>query len=66
MRLTPQELAEILNVNQSAISKLEHQTDMYVSMLRRCIAAMGTTGNPLCLSRRGVRISQFEPLAIDE
>ena len=37
------ELAQRLKVNQPAIAKLEHRTDMYVSTLRRCIAAMGGT-----------------------
>ncbi len=33
-QLTQEALAEILNVKQSAISKLERRTDMYVSTLR--------------------------------
>jgi ribosome-binding protein aMBF1 (putative translation factor) len=37
------ELAARLHANQSAIAKLEHRTDMYVSNLRRCIEAMGGT-----------------------
>ncbi len=28
-------------MNQAAISKLEHQSDIYVSTLRRFVAAMG-------------------------
>jgi transcriptional regulator with XRE-family HTH domain len=35
------QLAEILHINQSALSKLERRTDMYVSMLRSFIQAMG-------------------------
>ena len=41
MNLTQQELADLLQMNQAAISKLEHQSDMYVSTLRRFVAAMG-------------------------
>jgi len=41
LRMTQKELATALKVDQSAISKLEHRTDMYVSTLQRCIAAMG-------------------------
>ena len=35
------ELAARLHVNQPAIAKMERRTDMYVSNLRRFIAAMG-------------------------
>lgn len=34
-------LAESLNVNQAAISKMERRTDMYISTLRSYIQAMG-------------------------
>lgn len=34
-------LAESLHVNQAAISKMEHRTDVYVSTLRDYIRAMG-------------------------
>ena len=37
------ELAARLHVNQPAIAKMERRTDMYVSNLRRFIAAMGGT-----------------------
>ena len=40
-QLTQDALAEILNVNQSAISKLERRTDMYVSTLRNIVKGMG-------------------------
>jgi predicted transcriptional regulator len=41
MHLTQQDLADHLKMNQAAISKLEHQSDMYVSTLRRFVTAMG-------------------------
>ena len=67
LRMTQQELAQALNVDQSAISKLEHRTDMYVSTLRRCIAAMGGQLEIRAVFPEGtVRISQFERLAADE
>ena len=67
LRMTQQELAQALNVDQSAISKLEHRTDMYVSTLRRCIAAMGGQLEIRAVFPEGtVRISQFERLADDE
>jgi transcriptional regulator with XRE-family HTH domain len=39
--LTQQELAEILHVNQAALSKMENQTDIRVSTLRKLLAGMG-------------------------
>ena len=67
LRMTQQELAQALNVDQSAISKLEHRTDMYVSTLRRCIAAMGGQLEIRAVFPEGtVRISQFERIAADE
>ena len=60
-------LAQTLNVDQSAVSKLEHRTDMYVSTLRRCIAAMGGQLEIRAVFPQGtVRISQFERLAAEE
>jgi DNA-binding XRE family transcriptional regulator len=34
-------MAQILGVNQSAISKIEKRTDMYLSTLRSYVEAMG-------------------------
>jgi DNA-binding XRE family transcriptional regulator len=39
--LTQKELAQTLNVNQPAVSKLEQRTDAYISSLRSYIEAMG-------------------------
>jgi DNA-binding XRE family transcriptional regulator len=39
--LSQVKLAETLHVNQAAISKMEHRTDMYISTLRDYIRAMG-------------------------
>jgi transcriptional regulator with XRE-family HTH domain len=39
--LTQTELAATLNVKQASISKIERQTDLYVSTLRRFVAACG-------------------------
>ena len=39
--LTQQELAQMLKVNQPAISKLEQRTDVYISSLRSYIEAVG-------------------------
>jgi transcriptional regulator with XRE-family HTH domain len=40
-QMTQVRLAEILGVNQGAISKLEKRSDMYLSTLRSYIEAMG-------------------------
>ena len=39
--LTQQDLANILDVNQAALSKMEHQSDMRISTLRKLLSAMG-------------------------
>jgi transcriptional regulator with XRE-family HTH domain len=61
--LTQQRLADILNVNQTAISKMERRTDMYISTLRDFITAMGGTLEITASFPDGeVRISQFKAL----
>lgn len=39
--LSQTQLAEILEIKQSSVSKIERQTDMYLSTLRNFIRAMG-------------------------
>jgi DNA-binding XRE family transcriptional regulator len=41
LHLSQQRLSEILGLKQSSISKVENQTDMYVSTLRSYIEALG-------------------------
>jgi DNA-binding XRE family transcriptional regulator len=41
--MTQTRLAEILNVDQGSISKLEKRTDVYLSTLRSYVEAMGGT-----------------------
>ncbi len=61
MQWTQQELAEKLGMNQAAISKLEHQSDMYVSTLRRFVTALGGQLQITAHFPQGdVTISQFE------
>ena len=40
-RMTQEQLAADLRVNQASIAKLERRTDMYLSTLRRFVEAMG-------------------------
>jgi len=50
-------------MNQAAVSKLEHQSDMYVSTLRRFIAAMGGELRIVAHFPEGdVVINQFEEI----
>ncbi len=57
-------IAELLHVNQAAVSKLEHRADMYLSTLRSFVQATG--GNLELIvtypDRPPVRIKQFEDL----
>ncbi len=63
MQLTQEELAAKLDMNQAAVSKLEHQSDMYVSTLRRFILAMGGELQIVARFPQGdVVISQFEEI----
>ena len=67
MHLTQQELAELLKMNQAAISKLEHQSDMYVSTLRRFIAAMGGELRIIVHFPQGdIEINQFDDIRKQE
>ncbi len=59
--LTQQDLANILNVNQAALSKMENQTDIRVSTLRRLLTAMGGTLKIVAEFPEGeIVINQFE------
>jgi DNA-binding transcriptional regulator YiaG len=59
--LTQGALAEQLNLEQPAVSKLERRTDMYVSTLRRYIEAMGGELEIIAHFPEGnVRINHFE------
>jgi len=50
-----------LKINQSSVSKLEKQTDMYISTLRNVIKAMGGDLEITAIFPDGeVRINQFK------
>lgn len=58
--LSQQVLADILNVQQPAIAKMERRTDMYISTLRSHIEAMGGTLEITAKFEDGdVKISNF-------
>lgn len=55
------QLAAKLKINQSDVSKLEKQTDMYISTLRHVIKAMGGALEITAIFPDGeVRINQFK------
>jgi transcriptional regulator with XRE-family HTH domain len=59
--LTQVKLAEVLNINQGAVSTMEKRTDMYVSTLRNYIEAMGGSLKITAEFPDGiVEINQFE------
>lgn len=60
-----QTVGEILQINQTAVSKIERRTDMYVSTLRSYIEAMGGELDIIARfpDRPPVKINQFEELA---
>ena len=59
--LTQQQVAATLGINQVAVSKMEGQTDMYVSTLRRFVEAMGGKLRIVAHFPEGnVEISQFQ------
>lgn len=61
--LTQMNLAQVLNVNQGAVSKLERRADMYVSTLRSYLKAMGAELEIKAVFPDGeVVIDQFEQL----
>lgn len=65
--LSQKELAEVLDLNQATISKLERRTDMYLSSLRRFVEAMGGDLEITANFPEGrVRIQLLEDLDSDE
>jgi transcriptional regulator with XRE-family HTH domain len=58
--LTQEQLADVLGVNQAAISKVERRSDMFISTLRKIIEAMGGELEIRAILPDGVvRINQF-------
>lgn len=59
-------LAESLHVDQAAISKMEHRTDMYIGTLRDYIRAMGGDLEIVAKFPDGsVKISNFTAIDVD-
>jgi transcriptional regulator with XRE-family HTH domain len=58
------EIADILGIKQPSLSKLEKQTDMQISTLRRIVAALG--GELEIVARFPKRSVRIKPFAIAE
>lgn len=62
--LTQQHLADLLKVNQAAVSKMERRADMYISTLATMVKAMGGELRiEAVFQDHRVEISQFRQLA---
>lgn len=58
--LTQEQLAGTMRINQAAVSKFEHQPDLYISTLRRILFAMGAELKIVAQFPEGeVEINQF-------
>jgi len=61
--MTQVQLAEILQVSQGAVSKVERRADMYISTLRNYVRAMGGDVQIRAIFPQGeVIINQFQDL----
>ncbi len=61
--LTQNQLAQVLNVSQGAVSKVERRADMYISTLRSYVRAIGGDLQIRAIFPEGeVLINQFEDL----
>ena len=66
-QLTQVNLAQVLKINQGAVSTMEKRTDMYVSTLRNFIKAMGGELRITAEFPEGaIQIEQFESVAQDQ
>jgi transcriptional regulator with XRE-family HTH domain len=62
-RITQQQLAETLKIKQASVSKMESQTDMYISTMRKYIQAMGGELEIIAKFPEGnVKVDNFEGL----
>ncbi len=61
--LSQEQLAVVLDKKQGSVSRIEKQTDMYISTLRKYIEAMGGTLDiTACFPDGVVHINQFEKI----
>lgn len=61
LNLTQEQVAEAMQLNQGVVSKMEHQSDIYVSTLRKFVTAMGGRLKLVAIfPDREVVINQFD------
>jgi DNA-binding XRE family transcriptional regulator len=65
LRLSQDEIAQVLHVGQASIAKIEKRADMYVSTLRRFIEAMGGELDIIARfpGKHSVKIKNFSDLS---
>lgn len=62
-KLTQQQIAKTLKIKQASVSKMESQTDMYLSTMRKYIEAMGGELEIVAKFPEGnVKVRKFEGL----
>ena len=62
-QFTQQQIAESLKIKQASVSKMESQTDMYISTIRKYIEAMGGELEIIAKFPEGsIRVDNFENL----
>jgi predicted transcriptional regulator len=62
--MTQQQIADTLKIKQASVSKMEGQTDMYISTIRKYIEAMGGELEIIAKFPEGnVKVETFENLA---
>jgi len=67
LALTQTQLAETLKKKQASISKMEHQSDMFISTLREILNAMGANLKIIASFPEGdILINQFEEIRTGE
>lgn len=60
-KFTQQQIAQSLKIKQASVSKMESQTDMYISTIRKYIEAMGGELEIVAKSPEGnVKVETFE------
>jgi len=67
LAFSQEDIASILEINQSSVSKIERETDMYLSTLRRFIQAMGGSLELVAKFPDGeVKINQINDIILEK
>ena len=62
-KFTQQQIAQSLKIKQASVSKMESQTDMYISTIRKYIEAMGGELEIIAKFPEGsIKVDNFESL----